>query len=79
MTEYGLMLFIYNIWAISIILYVAYTYDDIKTREEKHSHKKQDLPCDLCRVCEAEGYPYSPDTYCMECEYKEGLYNDRFV
>lgn len=35
MIELGLLLFIFNIWAISIILYVAYTYDEIKEREEK--------------------------------------------
>ena len=71
MIEHALLLFIFNIWAISIILFVAYKYDDIMTCEEKHSHKKQDLPCDLCHVCEVEGYPYNPDTYCMECEYND--------
>lgn len=37
MIEHALLLFIFNIWAISAILFVAYTYDDIKTREEKHN------------------------------------------
>lgn len=71
MIEHALLLFIFNIWVISIILFVAYKYDDIKTREEKYTHKEQGLPCSLCRVCEAEGYPYNPDTYCRECAYKE--------
>ena len=35
MIEYALLLLIFNIWAISIILYVAYIYDEIKGREEK--------------------------------------------
>lgn len=35
MIELGLLLFIFNIWAISAIIYVAYFYDEIKGREEK--------------------------------------------
>ena len=75
--EYVLLLFIFNIWAITMITYVAYSYDLRKTRQEtwdetrRKAKAKRKQPCSLCSVCATGGCPYNPETYCKECEYNK--------